>query len=98
MLGSGRGGRRVHERIDGYRGVLGRVPVFAFQPFGWCGWLLGPVSGSGRVVLVWNICVDGTSRYMYIVLVGYLRIFSTPNVQSYCTLSIYVSNRIFVSG
>ena len=86
VLGSGQGGRRVDERIGGYRGVLGRVPVFVFQQFEWCGWLLGPIA---RVVLVWNSCVDSTSRFMYIVLVGYLRIFNTPNVQSYCTLSSF---------
>ena len=48
----------------------------------WCGWGvgrgLGP--GSGGVVLclcemwVWILCVDGSSRYLCIVIGGYLRI------------------------
>ena len=47
-------------------------------------------------VCVWIICVDGRSRYLYIVLGGYLRIISAPSVQSCCTLSISASYRIFV--
>ena len=44
------------------------------------------------------VCVDGRSRYLYIVLGGYLCIFGVPIVQSYCTLSIYVSFRVFICG
>ena len=64
------------------RGSVGCVSVFGLR---WCGWCrsgvgrgLGP--GSGGVVLclcemwIWIICVDGRSRYMCIVLGGYLRI------------------------
>ena len=40
------------------------------------------------VLRVWIICVDGRSRYLYIVLCGYLRILGAPSVQSCCTLSI----------
>ena len=52
---------------------------------------------EGGVVLclcvlgVWIICVDGRSRYLYIVLVGFLRILGAPSVHSYCTLSIPAS-------
>ena len=53
--------------------------------------------GPGEVVLclcvlcVWILCVDGRSRYLYIVLGGFLRILGTPSVQSCCTLSISTS-------
>ena len=40
-------------------------------------------------------CVDGRSRYLYIVLGGYLRILGAPSVQSCCTLWISVSYRVF---
>ena len=50
------------------------------------------------VLWVWIICVDGRSRYLYIVLGGYLRILGAPNVPSCCTLSIYASYRVFVCG
>ena len=36
----------------------------------------------------WIICVDCRSRYLYIVLCGFLRILGAPSVQSCCTLSI----------
>ena len=51
---------------------------------------LGP--GSGRVLwcYVWILCVDGRSRYLYIVLGGYLHILGAPSVQC-CTLSISAS-------
>ena len=39
-------------------------------------------------LLVQIICVDGRSRYMFIVLGGYLRILGAPSVQSCYTLSI----------
>ena len=53
----------------------------------------GGVGGSGDVAWakVWIICVDGRSRYMYIVLGGYMRILAAPIVQSCCTLSISAS-------
>ena len=45
---------------------------------------------------VWILCVDGRSRYLYIVLGGYLCITGAPSVQSCCTLSISASPRVFV--
>ena len=42
-------------------------------------------------VVIWILWVDGRSRYLYIVLGGYLRILGTPSVQSCCTLSISAS-------
>ena len=63
------------------------------------------VTGSGRVVCwyvclfwVWNICVDGRPRNLYIVIGGYLRILCAPGVLSCCTLSIFASYRVFVCG
>ena len=47
----------------------------------------GGVMYVGVVIL----CVDGRSRYLYIVLGGYLYILCAPSVQSYCTLSISAS-------
>ena len=43
-------------------------------------------------------CVDGRSRYLYAVLCGYLRILESLSVQSWCTLSISASYRVFVYG
>ena len=53
----------------------------------------------GGVMSVWVVsldflCVDGKSRYLYIVINGYLRILCTPSDQSCCTLSIFVSIQI----
>ena len=39
------------------------------------------------------VCVDGRSRYLYIVLGGYLLILGAPSGQSCCTLSISASYR-----
>ena len=47
-------------------------------------------------VLVWIVCVDGRSWYLYIVLGGYMRILGTPSVQSGCTFSISTSYRVLV--
>ena len=64
---------------------------------------LGPGSGGvGWVLLsvcevrVWILCVDGRSRYLCIVLGGYLRILGAPSVQSCCTLWISASLHVFV--
>ena len=43
------------------------------------------------VLLVWILYVDGRSRYLYIVLGGFLLILGAPSVQSCCTLSIFAS-------
>ena len=43
-------------------------------------------------------CVDDSSRYLYIVLGGYLRILGAPSVQSCCTLWISASYCVFVYG
>ena len=62
---------------------------------------LGP--GSGGVGWCY-ICVspdfyvDDRSRYLYIVLGGYLRILAVPSVQSCCTISISASYHVFVYG
>ena len=60
---------------------------------------LGPESGG--VVLCMRVrilCVAGRSRYLYIVLGGYLCIFGAPSVQSCYTLWISASYRVFVYG
>ena len=44
------------------------------------------------------ICVDSRSRYLYIVLGGYLRNLGAHSVQSSCTLWIYASYSVFVYG
>ena len=78
----------------------------------WCQWLQWCVEwGVGRgldqgwdrwVVLclcevwVWIICVDNRSRYMCIVLGGYLHIWGAPSVQSCCTLWISTFWHVFV--
>ena len=41
------------------------------------------------------LCVDNRSRYMYIVLGGYLRNLCARSVQSCCTLSISASYHVF---
>ena len=41
---------------------------------------------------VWILCVDGRSRYMFIVIGGYLRIWGAPSVQSCFTLWILLPN------
>ena len=43
-------------------------------------------------------CVDDRSRYMYILLGGYLHIICAPSVQSSSTLSISASYRVSVYG
>ena len=43
-----------------------------------------------------DLSVDGRSKYLYIGLVGYLRILGAPSVQSCCTLSISASYSVFV--
>ena len=44
------------------------------------------------------MCVNGRSRYLYIVLGGYLRILGEPSFQSCFTLSTSASYRVFVYG
>ena len=41
------------------------------------------------MVLCLCVCVDGRSRYLYIVLGGYLRILGESRVQLCCTLSAF---------
>ena len=43
-------------------------------------------------------CADGRSRYLYVALIGYLRILGAPSVQYCCTLSISASYRLFAYG
>ena len=50
---------------------------------------LGGVMSVGVVSL--DLCVDGRSRYLYIVLGGYLHILGTPSVQSCSTIWISAS-------
>ena len=97
----------VDERIGfglyqscGNRGLVERVSVFWFQ---WCVWCRGEWVGiwirdwRGGVVLclsevwVWIVCLDGRSRYLCIVLGGYLRIWGAHSVISCFTLWISVS-------
>ena len=54
----------------------------------------GVVDGVGGDI----ICVDGRSRYLYIVLGGCLCCLCAPSAQSCCTLWIYASYRVFVYG
>ena len=46
----------------------------------------------------WILCVDSRSRYLYIVIGGYLRILGASSVQSCGTPLIYVSYCVFVYG
>ena len=62
----------------------------------------GLISGSGRVGMFY-VCVSCesgffVSRYLYIVLGGYLRILGASSVQSCCTLFISASYRVFIFG
>ena len=64
---------------------------------------VGAWTRSGGVVLclcelwVWIHCVDGRSRYLDIVLGGYLCILGAPSVQSQCcTVCISAPYRVFV--
>ena len=66
----------------------------------WCGWGVGRGLGPGSGAVGWcYVCVrcesgfyvDGRSRYLCIVLGGYLRIIGAHSVQSCCTLSISAS-------
>ena len=54
----------------------------------WVGGLDQGLEGWGYV---WILCVDGRSRYLYIVLGGYLRIISALSAQSCCTLWLSAS-------
>ena len=49
------------------------------------------------VLCVWILCIDGRSRYLYIVLGGYLHILGAPSVQSCCTISISCGSRTWIS-
>ena len=63
------------------------------------GYGLGPGSGGvGWCYVCLSRCVDGRSRYLYIMLGGYLHILGAPSVQSCCTLSISASYHVFVYG
>ena len=81
--------------------TVGRVSVFGSR---WCGWNRGLGPGSGGVVLclcgllVRILCVDGRSRYLYIVLDRYMHILGAPSVQSCCTFSVSASYNAFVHG
>ena len=59
----------------------------------WVGGLGQGLGGWGGVmyVCVVSLCVDGRSRYLYIVLGGVLCILGAPSVQSCCTISISAS-------
>ena len=56
------------------------MSVFLLRWCEWCRWGVGRGLGSSGVVLclcevlVWILCVDGRSRYLCIVLGGYLHI------------------------
>ena len=54
--------------------------------------------GGVMSMWVWIICVDGRSRYLCIVLGGYLHIWGAPSVKSCCTLWISAFWYVFVYG
>ena len=60
--------------------------------------------GSGGVVLclcevcVWILCVDGRSRFLYIVLGRYMCILGLPIVQSCYALSISAAYHVLFAG
>ena len=54
-------------------------------------WVGGLGQGLGGWCGVCILCVDGRSRYRYIVLSGYLPILDAPSVKSCCTLSLSAS-------
>ena len=65
----------------GNRVSVGRVYVFEVRWCGWCRWEAGLELGQVlegwcgvMSVLVVSICVGGRSRYLYIMLSGYMRI------------------------
>ena len=59
-------------------------------------WGLGQRRCGVMSVCVVSLCVDGRFRYLYIMLGGYLCIFSAPSVQFCCTLSISASYHLFI--
>ena len=71
------------------QGGVGRVSVFGLR---WCRWREGLGQGLEEwcyvCVILEILCVDCRSRYLYIVLDGYMRISGASSVQSCCTLSI----------
>ena len=99
-LARGRGrGRRMDESIGfwphqscGNRGSVGRVSLFGWRL---CMWGVG--RGLYQGLEGWcYVCVDGRSRYLYIVIGGYLRILGAPSVQSCFTLSRSANYDVFV--
>ena len=62
-----------------------------------CG-VLGVCGGVMSVCVVSLLCVYVRSRYLYIVLGGYLLVLGSPSVQSFCILSISASYHINVFG
>ena len=88
-------------------GVLDVCQCFGFGGVGdvggeWVGWLGQGLEGWVLLCLcelwVYIVCVDGKPRYLYIGIGGYLRILGAPSVQSYCTLSMSASYRVFACG
>ena len=87
-----------------YALIVGRVSLFGLRCVGgldgeWVDWTR--VWKVGVMIMlclcelcVWILCVDGRSRYMYIVSCRYMRILSAPSVQSCCTLSMSASYRV----
>ena len=68
---------------------VGRVSVFWLR---WYRWGVGMGLGQGSGGVGWcYVCVYGRSRYLYIVLGGYLRILGAHSVQFCCTLWISAS-------
>ena len=91
----------------GNRGSMECVSLFGLHRCRWCRWGLGVGLGRGLggwavlcLCVLWILifCVDGRSRYLYIMLGGYLRMVGSPSVQSCFTLSISASYRVFVYG
>ena len=79
---------------------VGRVSLFGLR---WCRWGVGRCLDNGLEGWCYVcvscesgfFCVDDKSRYLHIVLGGYLRFLVSPSVQSCCTISISASYHVF---
>ena len=82
-------------------GRVGACSCYESWPFVYCVFchqndvVVGQRRCGGMSVCVVSLCVDGRLRYLYIMLGGYLCIFSAPSVQWCCTSASY---HIFICG
>ena len=97
-----RGGQWMRGLGLGFTNHVGSWGVFDCGGVGgeWVGGLDQGLEGWGsvmsRVSCEWILCVDGRTRYLYIVFVGYMHIIDAPSVQSCCISWIFASYRVFV--